>query len=252
MSVIRPDGTEFTSAGVPVSTVKDSTIYVDLNPLGLASLINLSLPSGPVSVNIPAYCFTTPVTVLVTSTTAPSTASSDLIFTGLAISVDSGGNQPAKLVTITMYDNDLPASINKTRLAIAYYDSALNRWVPLSSTLGPNANQISCQASRLSCVFALVELVPSSSLASVKAYPNPYRIHSISSGITIANLTQTSDIKIYNVAGELVRTLDYSNGSGRATWDARNDSGNLVGSGVYIIYVHSAEGTQMLKVAVEK
>jgi FlgD Ig-like domain len=252
MTVINPAGAAVTSDDVPKNTVKSSTVYVELNTMGQANIVTLNLPSGPVTVNIPAYSFTTPVIVMVASTTAPSTSVNNLIFTGLAVNVDSGGNQPGKLVAITMYDNNLPAGIDKSRLAIAYYDSAHNRWVPLISTLTPGANEVSCQTSVISTTFALVELVPSSNLASVKAYPNPYKLNSMSQGITIANLTASSEIKIFNVAGELVRTLNYSSGSGRAAWDGRNDAGNMVASGVYIIFVNSPEGTQKLKVAVEK
>jgi C1A family cysteine protease len=251
MTVEKADGTIFTPGNVSQNTVKSSIVYVEMNQIAMPTVTTLNLPGSSVSVDVPGYSFSVPVNVLVTSITAPSTPVDNIIFTGLAVNVDSSGHQPTKLVTIKMSDNNLPASININRLAIAYYDSANNRWVPLSSTLGKN-NQVSCLTNRLSCVFALVELSPSSSLASVKAYPNPYKLNSFSQGITIANLTPTSEIKIYNVAGELVRTLDYSNGSGRVMWDARNDSGNPVGSGVYIIFINSPQGTQKLKVAIEK
>ena len=47
---------------------------------------------------------------------------------------------------------------------------------------------------------------------------------------------------VYNTAGELVKRLVERNISGRGvsetvTWDGRNDAGDLVASGVYIIHL---------------
>ena len=251
MSVITPDAITMVSSDVPKNTVKNSMVNVELNPIALPQVITLNLPTGPVIVNVPAYAFNIPTIVTVTTATLPSTSANNLIVTGPVVNIDSGNHQPVKPVTITMHYNNT-SGIDRNRLAIAYYDNSNNRWVPLISTLWPNANEVSCQTSRLSCTYALVELVPSTTLSSVKAYPNPYKLSSVAQGLTISNLTETADIKIYSMTGQLIRTLSYSNGSGRAVWDGRNDSGNTVASGIYIIYIDSPEGKQKLKVALER
>ena len=89
-----------------------------------------------------------------------------------------------------------------------------------------------------------------SSPENVKVYPNPF--NSKLNSLNIVNLTGSANIKIYNVAGELIRTLDYSTGNSKATWDGKNDSGSLVASGIYIIHIKSDSGSKTIKVAVEK
>lgn len=58
------------------------------------------------------------------------------------------------------------------------------------------------------------------------------------------NLPELATIKIYNIAGELVKTLrhgpdSYGNLSGSIAWEQRTDSGLLVAPGLYIFVVQS-------------
>jgi hypothetical protein len=46
-------------------------------------------------------------------------------------------------------------------------------------------------------------------------------------------------VKVYDVAGELVRILTVENG--RSAWDARSPSGRLVASGVYILLLEGSD-----------
>ncbi|MCF8260904.1 MAG: hypothetical protein K9J12_09030 [Melioribacteraceae bacterium] len=67
--------------------------------------------------------------------------------------------------------------------------------------------------------------------------------------IEFRNLPESATIKIYNLSGDLVRTLDHGpddlgNLSGSAVWDQRSDSGLLVSPGLYVYVVRSnTEGT---------
>ena len=77
-------------------------------------------------------------------------------------------------------------------------------------------------------------------LLNVRVYPNPYKLYDgnadtgDSRGIIFDQLTQDATIRIFNIAGELVRELS---GTGKISWDARNSSGKEVASGVYIYLV---------------
>ncbi len=64
---------------------------------------------------------------------------------------------------------------------------------------------------------------------SVYAYPNPFRIGSTSDDLLQFHIDLRADVKILNVAGDLVRETTVNEG-----WDGRNDSGEFVASGVYI------------------
>jgi flagellar hook assembly protein FlgD len=54
-------------------------------------------------------------------------------------------------------------------------------------------------------------------------------------------------LRIYNVAGRLVRTLvsgELAAGAYQRVWDGRDESGSLVGSGVYFYRLATVAGTR--------
>ena len=79
------------------------------------------------------------------------------------------------------------------------------------------------------------------------AYPNPFNSQvSIPFRLFVRS---TVSIKIYDVAGQLVRILDvgdrwpglYHGTTGTAYWDGRNQNGQDVGSGVYVGVVSAGQ-----------
>ena len=44
---------------------------------------------------------------------------------------------------------------------------------------------------------------------------------------------------MYTLAGELVKILHHTDGSGQEEWDLRDDEGAVLASGIYIYYVES-------------
>ncbi|MCX5782347.1 MAG: T9SS type A sorting domain-containing protein, partial [Elusimicrobia bacterium] len=199
----------------------------------------------------PPNTFNQNVSLTASMTSVPSSDRETIKITNIGIEVTTDKNaQPDKAITITMYyrDSDI-AGLDESKLVICRYDSTNNLWTPLPSTVYPDQNKVVAQTDHLS-KFVLVQLAPAANLGSIKVYPNP--LNSKLYSMTIANLTATADIKIYNVAGELVRKLDYSTGNGQVIWDGKNDGGSLVASGVYIIYINSPQGTKKIKVAIEK
>ena len=92
-------------------------------------------------------------------------------------------------------------------------------------------------------VYALFRApAPAADLSNVAVYPNPFKPHDglretgdYSTGIRFTNLTRNADIRIYNIAGELVRYKGLeADEIGECRWDAMNDDGERVASGVYI------------------
>lgn len=81
----------------------------------------------------------------------------------------------------------------------------------------------------------------SSNLYRVPVYPNPFSPDK-GTMLKFINLTESSDIKIYSISGECIRTVKYENKSGMAEWDGRNDRGEKVASGVYIYLVANSAG----------
>lgn len=61
-------------------------------------------------------------------------------------------------------------------------------------------------------------------------------------------------IRVYSINGELVRTWaeDETEGKDTIDWDGRNDSGKVVGSGVYLVNLRVGESSKTVKVIVLK
>ena len=93
---------------------------------------------------------------------------------------------------------------------------------------------------------------------NIIVYPNPCYSNK-GQVVTMANLPLNSKVYIYTISGELVKTLDDAmeitseGGSATATWDLRNEAGNLVAQGVYIYFVPEATGNRKTgKIAIIK
>jgi hypothetical protein len=66
----------------------------------------------------------------------------------------------------------------------------------------------------------------------IKAYPQPFNVVR-DENVIIEGLTTNSDIRIVTPDGQLIRSLETS--SKRAVWDGRDDKGDIVPAGVYIV-----------------
>lgn len=89
-------------------------------------------------------------------------------------------------------------------------------------------------------------------LSEVRVVPNPfnpseqYKRSSFAgeSRVRIINLPSPATVKIYTVAGDLVRSLDNSDSDDSVDWDLRNDNGDDVKGGIYMFVVSALQGAQ--------
>jgi hypothetical protein len=112
--------------------------------------------------------------------------------------------------------------------------------------------------------FSTKALAPTGSLAvaqadvaKVNVFPNPYigfnplERDKYNRFVTFSHLPQSATIRIFNLAGVLVRTLMKNSPDQFLQWDLRNESGFPVAAGMYIVYVDmGAIGTKTLKLGV--
>jgi hypothetical protein len=81
------------------------------------------------------------------------------------------------------------------------------------------------------------------------AHPNPFN-----PGVSInlyLETKRTVSVSVYNILGEKVKSLfkgELNSGDQSLYWDAKNDSGNLLPSGNYIVAVHSSLGIHSIKI----
>ena len=95
-------------------------------------------------------------------------------------------------------------------------------------------------------------------IEKINAFPNPYygvnprEVNKYQKYITFSHLPQKATIRIFNLAGQLVNSIDKDDVSPFAKWNLSNDANIPVASGLYIVHVDMPEigATKILKVAI--
>ncbi len=98
-------------------------------------------------------------------------------------------------------------------------------------------------------------------LNKLKVFPNPYLGHNraeksnLERFVTFSNLPNDFKIRIFSLAGDLIRTInrDYyeANNSPFVKWDLKNDAGIYVASGIYIAHIEIPDvGEKTLKLVI--
>lgn len=88
----------------------------------------------------------------------------------------------------------------------------------------------------------------------IGAYPNPCNLNQTQE-VTIDRLPPEAKVFIYTISGELVRELEPQGLIGigdEVTWNCKNENGELVARGIYIILVTSPTETKTGKIAIIK
>jgi hypothetical protein len=89
-------------------------------------------------------------------------------------------------------------------------------------------------------------------LAAVKVVPNPYVVSSVfetsllTKVVQFRHLPKECTIRIYNMAGELVRVIEHTNGTSLEPWDLRTYNAQEVAFGVYVYHITTPSGEESL------
>jgi hypothetical protein len=86
-------------------------------------------------------------------------------------------------------------------------------------------------------------------LSEFRVVPNPYHIgarilqfeHN-PDRIAFFGLPELCTIKIYTERGDLVKTIEHTDRTGDELWDSLTESGQVIVSGVYIVYLQTPDG----------
>lgn len=87
------------------------------------------------------------------------------------------------------------------------------------------------------------------SLADFRVVPNPFYIRARNfqfpgepDKITFLNIPGQCTIKIYTERGDLVKTIEHTDGSGDESWNSTTEAGQTVVSGLYIAVIETPDG----------
>jgi hypothetical protein len=169
--------------------------------------------------------------------------------------VDYTGSTPDPALQMGMIANPLP---------VMYWAT----WARRNDTPWPEGNTMVLIPARLNTVndiFSYTSIAPEAndalrktSARRVGVFPNPYYAGQTDGSamrgrfVTFNNLPPKAIIRIYNLAGHLVRTLRKDDPSQFFVWDLKNENNWLIASGVYICHVEMPEigEVKILKLAV--
>lgn len=117
----------------------------------------------------------------------------------------------------------------------------------------------------LNDVFTFTAPAPSSSvdlakkdIEKINVFPNPYyganseELNKYNRFVTFSHLPAKANIRIFNLAGVMVREIEKNSTSQFERWDLANNSGLPVASGLYIAYIDMPDigKTKVLKLAI--
>ena len=149
--------------------------------------------------------------------------------------------------------------VDERTLRMHYLDEILGVWVVISrSTVDAARNLVSASAGHLT-VFTLISVSAAADAERIMIYPNPFRPNDgsadngreyvsgdLTTGILMDNVPGGSKIRIYTSSGEKVMER-VSSASGTYQWDVRNDRGDPVASGQYIVIVEAPNKTRLIE-----
>ncbi|ARA92310.1 hypothetical protein AWN76_003390 [Rhodothermaceae bacterium RA] len=94
-------------------------------------------------------------------------------------------------------------------------------------------------------------VAPADDLDQVYLYPNPVDVRRHDARVMVAGLPAEALVQVLSAQGVLVRRLTESDGNGGLWWDLRDEAGQAVPSGIYLVRVEAPDGSAVLqKVAV--
>lgn len=234
---------------------KDNTVTYTVTEVSVAGVvvkeITIDTPKGALD---GADKFLTPTVI---SNPPADTPGVEGVGVALDINLESGKKEFKKSIDITLKVDESQLltklagkSIEKVKLAFHNDDS---KWVKnKESSLNAGGN-VKGKTTHLT-KFRVVIAAPAANLSGTVVYPNPFRptvAAQLAQGITFDLMPVDSTIQIYTLAGDLVKQLK-ADANGIVNWNAKNEDGKDVASGVYFALIKGGGDKKTLKIAVQR
>ena len=166
---------------------------------------------------------------------------------------------------VTPSDVGQGAGLNQSTWILFFEQAGAAEWTTGDVYLIKYANNIipSANAGGDSYTFSTTSKTFNSANAAVdvekiNVFPNPYyavnteELNKFQKFVTFNHLPANVKIRIFNLGGVMVKTIEKVGGSQFQRWDLQNDAGLPVGSGIYIAYIEMPDlgTTKIIKLAV--
>jgi len=127
---------------------------------------------------------------------------------------------------------------------VAFSDGSLNQ-----TEINPHGELHSSMYYTLTTEPAYLQRPAGQALSDIRVVPNPFQIKNRNiqyvgepNKIMFLNIPGECTIKIFTERGDLVSTIEHTNGSGDESWNLVSDSHQLVVSGIYLAFFQTPEG----------
>ena len=156
-------------------------------------------------------------------------------------------------IVITYKDDDDDGNIDGTdvpvnTLRVFAYNSKTSCWEKLPTEIDKKNKTAKGRTTHFS-LFALFG-APATDFNAVRLYPNPFKPSKGHTYIKLDNLTVNTRVQVFTLAGDMVYDKEDID-SGEFIWNAANQAGSEVASGVYICVITNDLGEKkILKLAV--
>lgn len=134
-----------------------------------------------------------------------------------------------------------------------YYIVAFNDGSNNNTEANPHGELHSSKYYTMTTDAAYLRRPAGESLADIRIVPNPFYIKArpiqfdVTDRIMFYNIPGQCTIKIYTERGDLIKSIEHTDGSGDEPWNAVTDSRQVVVSGVYIAHIVTPAGESINK-----
>lgn len=138
-------------------------------------------------------------------------------------------------------DEELLSSKARVRLRVPHQYEKYQTGQDTSNNLNP---MYGFSTSSVATETGKTDVVKDEVLDTINVVPNPYYAYSnyesgrLDNRIKIINLPERATVKIYDVSGTLIRTLEKDNSKTELEWDLRNEARIPISGGMYMIHVN--------------
>ena len=168
--------------------------------------------------------------------------------------VGGGGEAFARTILVSFNGGDVSGGVVPADLQLFPEEGSVIRIV----TTKPNTVDDVFTFTSVAPVTGSAALSRDQALELVNVYPNPYngfnieQLNVIQRFVTFTHLPEAgAKIRIFTLAGELIKTIDHENGTQFSQWDLRNEDNLPVASGMYIAHIDMGTiGIKVLKLGI--
>lgn len=173
------------------------------------------------------------------------------------ITVSDGTKSFSNNIKITIpFKNSDVVGIDKSKIKLFYWSENINMWVLIpSSQVNTSNNTISCYVNHLTVFRIMAVEVATSKMILYNNLFDPAKGEKVYIRYDLTNEVDVN-ITVYNIIGQKIKELLSTRKSAGSytdlTWDGKNEDGEIVASGVYIVYIIAGEFKDKKKVVVVK